>query len=300
MKFIKPTPVTDAILVSSTRAENDYSAWSSGTTYALGAYCISTSTHRIYKSAQAGNLNHAPTTDDGTWWVDVGPTNRWAMFDQTVGSVTTQATPLTVVLDPGRIDALALLDVAGGLVDVTMESTPGGSVVYDASFSMFDPSEPIVSWWAFFTVSMVQKTTLVVDDLPPYTGGRLTVSITAGVTAGCGTLVVGRAITVGETLAKPQIGIIDYSRKETDAYGVTSVVQRGYAKRIDLDVIVNAALVDYVASMLAEIRATPVVWVGDESRGYESLTAYGWVRDWGITIAYPTFSEARLQIEGLV
>ena len=113
MKFINPVAITDAMLISSTRAENDYTTWASGTTYALAARVISTTTHRIYESVQAGNLNHNPITDSGTWWIDVGPTSRWAMFDQTVGTVTEQASPLTVVLAPGAITALALLVLEG-------------------------------------------------------------------------------------------------------------------------------------------------------------------------------------------
>jgi hypothetical protein len=95
MKYIKPTPITDTEFISSTRAENDHAAWSAATTYALAARVISTATHRIYESVQAGNLNHALT--DVAWWIDIGPTNRWAMFDTVVGSITSQATPLTVV-----------------------------------------------------------------------------------------------------------------------------------------------------------------------------------------------------------
>jgi hypothetical protein len=102
LKFLKPVAMTDALLISSTAPENDYAAWASGTTYALAARCISTTTHRIYESVQAGNLNHDPTTDTtATWWLDVGATNRWKMFDAAVGSQSSLASPLTVVIDPG-------------------------------------------------------------------------------------------------------------------------------------------------------------------------------------------------------
>ena len=81
MQFIKPVSISDATLISSTIAETDYSAWSSGTTYALGDKVILTSTHRVYESLQAANTNHNPTEAASTWWLDIGPTNRWAMFD---------------------------------------------------------------------------------------------------------------------------------------------------------------------------------------------------------------------------
>lgn len=300
MKFINPVAIADAHLISSTRAETDYSAWNSGTTYAAGDRCISTSTHRIYQSVAAGNLNHNPTTDTGSWWVDIGPTNRWAMFDKTVGTVTEQATTLTVVLAPGAITALALLDLEGSEVVVTMTDTPGGAVVYSATIPLVDDDPPVTDWWTYYTSEFKQRTSVILDNLPYYGTCRLTVTINSVTTAGCGTLAVGRSVSVGKTLTRPRIGITDYSRKQTDDYGVTAVVQRAYARRVEADVLVASSLVDTVSAALAEIRATPVVWIGDETSTFESLTVYGWVRDWDIVIAGLTFSEARLTIEGLV
>ncbi|MCX7177721.1 MAG: hypothetical protein NTX56_02800 [Proteobacteria bacterium] len=297
MKFIDPVTITDAILISSTRAETDHAAYNSGTTYTLAAHCISTTTHRIYESMQAGNLNHNPTTDDGTWWIDIGPTNRWAMFDQKAGSVTSQATPLTVVLDPGIVTSLALLDVAATRVDVSMTDGAGGATVYDESYDMGDTA-PIKDWWDFFFAPIIPRTTLIVDDLPPYSAGRLTVAIVAATTAACGTLAVGTPVEIGKVRASPQIGIIDYSGKITDTWGITSIVERDYAKRIEVDLVTSNDYLDYVAQQLAGVRARPVVWVADDSR--DSLVVYGWVRDWGITIAYLTVFESRLTIEGLV
>lgn len=299
MKFINPVAITDAMLISSTRAENDYTAWASGATYALAARVISTTTHRIYESVQAGNLNHNPTTDDGSWWIDVGPTNRWAMFDQTVGTVTAQATPLTVVLAPGAVTALALLDIEGADVTVTMTDTPGGTVVYSHTAALIEDDPPVVDWWTYYTSEFAQRASVILDGLPYYATCRLTVAITAVATARCGTLAAGRSVTIGKTLAKPKIGITDYSRKETDEWGVTSVVQRAYARRIDVDVLLDSVLVDSVALALAQVRATPVVWIGDNLGHYDSMMIYGWVRDWDIVIAGPVISEARLTIEGL-
>lgn len=297
LRFLKPVDITSAMLISSTRAETDYSAWASGTTYAAAAKCISTSTHRIYESVQGSNTNHNPTTDDGTWWIDIGPTNRWAMFDETVGSVTSQATPLTVVLDPGMISSLALLDVSATSVTVSMLDAPAGSTVYNETYDMTDTAV-LLDWYMYFFEAITPRTTLIVDDLPPYSTGRLTVSIAAATTAECGTLAVGDLVTVGDVEYGVKVGIIDYSRKETDAYGITSVVERAYAKRLDCDVVINNTALDYVTKSFAAVRATPVVWIVAD--GYDSLIVYGWARDWGISIAYYSHSIGNLTIEGLV
>ena len=297
MRFIRPVAITDAMLISSTAPENDYAAWSGATTYALGQRVIKTAPHRIYESAQAGNLNHDPATDTaGTWWIDVAPTNRWAMFDQAVGSQTSQATPLTVVIEPGAVQALALLDVEASTVTVTMTDGAAGPTVYSASVDMIDGAA-LADWYAYFFDAIEPRDSLVLEDLPLYASGRITVAIAAATTARCGTLAVGIPVELGEVRAGARVGIIDYSRKEVDVYGVTQVVERSYAKRIDADLVIDAARLDYVARQLAAIRATPVVWIADDSTS--SLIVYGWVRDWGIDLVFPTIAEGRLTVEGL-
>ena len=55
MKIIKPHPVTDAMMLGSSIDEDDYPAWVSGATYALGDRVIRTQTHCIYERLAAGS-----------------------------------------------------------------------------------------------------------------------------------------------------------------------------------------------------------------------------------------------------
>ena len=65
---VSPLTITDAMLTTSNVAETDYSAWSSGATYALDDRVILTSTHKVYQSLQAGNTNKDPLTQP-LWWI---------------------------------------------------------------------------------------------------------------------------------------------------------------------------------------------------------------------------------------
>lgn len=296
MKYIKPTIIDGDMLISSTRAEDDYPAWSGATTYGLGSRVISAATHRIYESVQGTNTNHDPTTDTGVWWVDVGPTNRWAMFDSAIGTVTSSATPLAVEIEPGIIDSLALFDLAGTSVRVQMHD--GVTPIYDTTYALPD-TVLLENWYAYFFEEIIPTTMLIVTDLPPYGEATLTVTINAVEAAECGTLVVGKLTRIGTTLAMPTIGIIDYSRKETSEFGVTTVVERSYAKRIEARFYLDTRNVDFISRRLAEVRATPVVWIADDERRIEAMAAFGYYKDWGIDIAYPTFSTASITIEGM-
>ena len=78
LRITVPVAITDA-MVTTDVPEADYSAWASGSTYALGDRVIKG--HKIWESAQAGNTSHDPETSGSAWWIKVSATNRWRLFD---------------------------------------------------------------------------------------------------------------------------------------------------------------------------------------------------------------------------
>jgi hypothetical protein len=296
MKLIRPTTLTDAMLTSSTVPENDYAAWGSGTAYTVGARVILTATHRRYE-ALAASTGVNPASDP-TKWLDIGPTNRWAMFDDRVGTATTRAGSLQVVLAPGATDGVALIDTNAETATVTL--TVSGSPLYSKTQSFNFGGTAIDNWFSWFFEPVGRKSSLLFLDVPVYEAGVLTVTMIRDNPVdlvSCGTLLVGRQFTIGDTEHGADIGIIDYSRKETDQFGVTSVVERAFAKRMTARVVMPTSAIDDVARTLASLRASPVLWIGSES--FESLTVYGFYKEFSIDLAYPTVSYCSLTVEGL-
>ena len=297
MKVLAPITVTDAILTSSTLAETEYAAWSSATTYAAAARVIYQ--HVVYESLQASNLNKTPdAAASATWWVAVGPTNRWAMFDGAVNTPSTSASNLVVVLTPGVVvDAVAVVAGVGGSVRVQMAD--GAASVYDVTQSL--DSTPIEDWSDYFFADQVLTAELVFDGLPRYRSGVITVTVTpSGGVAQVGALVLGRMHPLGRTTANASAGITDYSRKETDTFGTTSLLQRSYAKRAQVRVVQNTREVRRVQQLLAGLRTTPAVWVGEADTDlFAALVVYGWFRSFALDIPGSTLSYCSLEIEGL-
>jgi hypothetical protein len=296
MKLIRPTTLTDAMLSSSTAPENDYAFWAAGTAYAVGARVILSATHRRYEALVASTgVNPA---SDPTKWLDIGPTNRWAMFDDRVGTATMRAGSLQVVLAPGATDGVALIDTNAESATVTL--TVSGSQLYTRTHSFNVGGTAIDNWFSWFFEPVGRKSSLLFLDVPVYEAGIITVTMTRDNPAdlvSCGALLFGRQFTIGETEHGADIGIIDYSRKETDQFGVTSVVERAFAKRMTARVVMPTSAIDDVARNLAALRASPVLWLGSES--FESLTVYGFYKEFSIDLAYPTISYCSLTIEGL-
>jgi hypothetical protein len=304
-KVIKPIVITDAMLTSSTVAENDYPAWASGTTFATGGKCISTVTHRIYESLKDANVGKDPTdianrTGDSPWWLDIGPTNKLAMFDNVVGTVTTGTSPVTVVLRPGSVSGLAMLELSGRQAQVTMKDAPGGTVVYDRTVDL--DGTIIESVFDWFFAEFEQHADFVLTDLPAqFSNCELAVSVSATTgSAGVGVLKVGTVVELGRTLAGAKAGIMDFSGKERDTFGNTLIVERAYSKEASFDIVTDSTRFNKIFRTLASIRATPAVYIGTESAGYEPLIVYGFFKDFSITVEYFSHHLCSLEIEGLV
>jgi hypothetical protein len=203
-----------------------------------------------------------------------------------------------VVLAPGATDGVALIDTNAESATVTL--TVSGAPLYTKTQSFNAGGNAIDTWFAWFFEPLGQKSNMLFLDVPVYETGVLTVNMTRDNPAdlvSCGTLLVGRQFDIGETEHGVDIGIIDYSRKETDQFGATSVLERAFAKRMTARVVMQTSAIDDVHRTLAAIRATPVLWIGSE--GFESLTVFGFYKEFSIDLAYPTVSYCSLTIEGL-
>lgn len=301
--------ITGTGLIYSDVPETDAAAWNAATNYTVGTQVIRTTaaTHKIYENLIAGVNATAPEnalTGVTPRWLEISPTNKWAMFDGLVGTATTQATSMTYILAPGRCNSVALLEVDATLVELSLNVS--GETVYSASMDLAG-GNLVGDWYQYFYEPVYQQDAVVVTDLvdatlldlPAYSEGILTVRIskTSG-DVSCGALVVGLYANLGLTQYNPKIGIRDYSRKTTDEFGRTTVVQRGYSKTMGVDVDVDSADVDYVTRVLAQYRSTPLVWVGAGSL-YTSMIIYGFYVDWSVDIANVSRSKLSLTVEGL-
>lgn len=299
MKVIKPTTITDALLISSTVAEPaaGETAWVSGTTYAVGDLRIRTNTHRVYKRLVAGAGTTPPESDTFNWQ-DVAPTNRWSMFDQLINSQTSGTSPLTVTLAPGHVNSLALIELVGTQAVVTVTDGAGGPTVYSRSVSL--EASIVADWYAYFFEPFSQRGTLVLTNLPPYASARVTVTITGAGTVKCGGFIVGQAYDLGDSLYGASAGIRDYSKKQVDAStGVVTLAQGRFARIMRARMKTSPGAAGVIQTVLSGLRATPCVWVGDDGAGIEPLTVFGFYKDFSLEIAYSNAHFYSLEVEGM-
>jgi len=296
VKVVSPTHFNAATHLVSSNAVEAYAAYNAGTTYAKDAI-VDFGTF-LYQSLVNSNTGNQPDTSP-TFWVLIGPDNTHAMFDDQVSTATTSTTPLTVVLSPGYMNSLALLGLVGNQVVINVTDGAGGPNVYSKTISL--DGTFIYDWYMYFFEPYVQVGEVVLTDIPPYVNARLTMTLsrTSG-TVSIGQLVFGTFYDLGETeYGGATAGIIDYSRKETDEFGVTAFVRRAFSKRMSLRMMLDTTQINKVQRVLSDLRATPAVWIGADGDDFLPLVVYGFYRDFSIDVAYPTKSYCSLEVEGL-
>jgi hypothetical protein len=298
VKIIRPLTI-DATNLTSNIGEDDGPEYSAAATYALGAVVINAAgtspTHHAYESLAAGNVGHA--LDDPAWWLDRGATNKFRMFDLVNGTLTIGAGgTIDVTIDTTtRADGLALFGLDALAVHVVVTSAAG--IIYDQTYSLAADAG-INSWYEWLTQEKEFQTDLVLTDLPANIGNDIQVVITGTGAVSCGTMVLGQLRDLGSTPLGAKGGINDFSKKDTDDFGNVHLVERAYNKRWSFEPLVEKHQVDPLFRILAQYRATPIVWIGAEE--YSSTIIFGWARSWNVAIAYPTQSLLSLEIEGLI
>lgn len=303
LSVLAPVTITDAMLTSSTAAENDYAIYDPTATYAVGARCISTVTHRIYECMIAGNQGHDPTDINnraGTtiYWKDVAPTNKWAMFDNEASTQTIHASSLTVVLVPGVMNSIYLAGVDAELLTISMKDKPGGTVVYTASSSL-EASAP-ADYYEYFFDRFNPQTDYLANDVPPYSAGELTVTLSRGSgNVAVGVLVVGDLKPLGETQygakAKPKT----YSYINIDQYGNNQIVRGKSAKDVTATSFVDIDEANSILDAITALLDVPSVWVGTDLPQYTGLRAFG-LGSAEMTYVDAETCELSLTVQGLI
>lgn len=296
MKVLIPKAFNTSMLISSNAVEA-YPAYAAGTTYAKDAR-VDYGIH-IYQSLVNSNIGNQPDISP-LHWVQIGPDNKHAMFDTQVSTQTTSTAPLTVVLATGGIESVYLGNVAAARVRLTVRDGLAGPIIYQQTQSL--SSTEVADWFQyFFNDTLINKTSALFVGIPVVSGSHATIEVEGSGSVAVGHVAFGRIQELGMVQQGAQSGIRDYSRKETDEFGTTTFVVRGYSKWLNVQMLVERARFNVVQRNLYALRAQPCVWIGaDDCPEYdEALTVFGYFKDFVHSIEYYSHSLCDLEIEGL-
>ena len=297
MKIIVPT--TNVNLISSNVAEpkSPEVLWNAATAYSIGDEVIRTTTHKKYKRIIAGTTATAPENDTVNW-LDIGSNARWFMFDDVVGTVTTNSLSIDVSIQTEGVSGIYLAGLSGRTLDIELLENLGGAVVYSKTIDL--DGTIITSFYDWFFNPFELLEDVVVSDLPyHFTSSVLNISISGTGNVSCGVMKYGVVYDIGMTQYGATSSIVDYSKKEVDDFGNYYILERAFAKKANFEIFTYKQDYNKISKVLQQVRAKPAVYIGTEIQGYEPLVVYGFYKDFSINVSYPTMHNCSLEVEGL-
>lgn len=311
VSVLSPITITDDMIVSVKAngveiPEDTAPAWSAATTYATGDRVHLVSTHRVYESAKDGNLDKDPSqlvnrynaSAVATWWIEVGPTNKYAMFDTLIATSSEGAGPFSITLRPGAFNGLALFNIDADGMEIRTHDTAQGDVIYTYS-STLEGSQP-ADYYEYFFDAFRPQTQFIATDLVPYSGAEITLIFTKATGAAkVGMVALGDMRPLGVPLRGASVEPVDYSYISTDAFGNTTVRKRVNATGLSIQARMNQADANTVLSTVKDLLGVPVVVVGSRVAQYENLTVFGLLSG---RLQYDNYQEPtlNLNVKGLI
>lgn len=297
LAVLAPINITTAMLTSSTVAENDYAQWSSVTTYGVGDRVISTTTHRIYESLKVSNLNKDPTQEANqvgspAWWLDVGPTKRWAMFDNNTSTQTIGPSPLTVVIKPGFSNSIYLGKISAAHLHLVVKDAPGGNIIYEYDEDLENSAPP--DYYEYFFDPFDPQEDYLARDIPPFNNMEYTITLTSPTTnPAVGMCAIGDLKPLGATQYGAKVKPKTYSYIKTDTFGNVTIKRRLSATDMTATSIMKTSAANGALKTVQQVLDVPCVWVGTDLPEYSGLRVFGLGSG---ELEYVNYSEAQLTI----
>lgn len=282
--------------------EDPNAAWSSATTYTKGQRVSSASTHRVYESLKDANTNHDPTditnrtnaAGEGTWWQDIGPTNKYAFVDGLISTPTSGASPLVVTIRPGAANGLSLFGLDGDTLAIEWRDAPGGNVIYTTGGDIALEGSMPADYYEYFFAPFKPLTQFNVTDVEPYSSSEVTITVKKSTgLAKIGMLSIGDIRPLGipqrDTVVSPKT----YSYFGEDAFGNIKIVRRPKARPMTMAIAVEFEDADSVLQTIEDVIDIPVAFIGSRAQFHEKLSTFGLVSG---SMSYNTFPHRVLNI----
>lgn len=276
-------------------------AYNAATPYAIGA--TASSNHRVYQSLTAANTGNPlpvlPATSTA-FWLDIGPTNKYAAFDLSRNTQTICASPLTMVIAPGqRVNTIGLLGLSANSAVITATSVFGGGTVYSRSINL--NTRIVQNGFDYAYSPFSTQPSLAFFDLPMYSDIIITVTLSS--TSGnvkCGSVVLGVSVEIGTIERSAVNSALNFSTITRDLYGNATLVPRRTVPKTRQTLKAKANQANKILAVREALNAVPALWTGlNESSNpwFDPFARLGIYTNFEVTALNLDFANINLEIE---
>lgn len=274
--------------------------WNVSTNYAQGAVIIRTSTHRKYECVLVDEDHTVPELNTKKW-LDIGPTNKWAMFDNLRSEQTKKLGSMEFSITPGkRVDSLALLGLQATKVTVWM--TVGANTVW-GPIERNTSGRNTTTWSQYFFGEFKYIPSLLFQDLPPYASAVIHVKIENAPTldVGCSEVVIGTKVYLGAAQYNAVSDSQNFSRIDRDDFATAILRQRRTIPKLNVETWADKNLVNQIREVRTDLNAVPALWSAlDDNYNdpyFEATFIYGIYKQFEINISGPSLAIVNLELE---
>ena len=286
----------------STNAVDTTAEFVAGTLYDLGAEVKVSAENNLYKCLTK-DTTEIPTGNKTTEnWLFLGKTNPHKMFDEKYKSRTVKESGNLVVTikmkqDGGFSkvsDGIALLNVSASKIRIV--GVREGETICDEEFDM--GIRELISPCMILNCNfgqIVYKKNLILTPLKGkdgliVSGCRITEytitfePIDDETPAACGVCILGKMQYFGKPLMNPKKSLVNYDVKDTNEYGDTAVVSRGFSNNYNFSFVGKNDIMQVADETLTELRSTPLIYVVTDEQILASVfSGYGMISILDIT-----------------
>lgn len=274
--------------------------WVSGTTYTYSAaspvqVTYNNRTYEIIANTTANTPSTSPV-----YWFDVGPSNRWGVFDYLRNSTSNIKTQMVISVSTGtRVDSLVLVgmqDIKNAIISVYSPSL--GTTTYTSFRNLTTKASS--TWYDYFFTTGTTVKSAVFSNLLPYSDAIVSIVLN-GDNIECGGIILGKAQELGSIQRGATSEIINFSTVTRDIFGNATMVQRRNIPKTNQTLYLDKAYVNAVRTVRDQLNATPAAWIGlddlPEQYYFESLLIVGFYRTFTINIDNPIGVIINLELE---
>lgn len=231
-----------------------------------------------------------------TKWEDLGYTNKYKCLDASLSSRTISNQDITMSFNINKIDSLFFFNLLAESITIRLVNIADNSLINEETLSL--SSKNGGTWYNYFFNDTTHITTANFN-IPLSYNTRIEITIKAlGNTCEVGLVGLGRVYNIGSTLYGASLGMVDYSKKETNSEGETYLKEGNFKIKNTVVVDTDTARASEINDFLISIRATPVIFNG--ATNTKALKLFGTFKDYSILINGPVISKLNLQLESLV
>lgn len=266
--------------------------------YKNGDRAILTSNHTVYQclSDTFDNPIDGATEDATATWIEVGPTNKWAMFDDKNSTKTKSNTSFSVTLESSDYVMAYGLTGTPGLTSVRVRVyNSSNSLIYDKTQSAFD-NIGASGDFIYASEDVFYKNIMHATDIPPTNNFRVVFTFN-GTNIEIGNLTIGPAIELGPCLADSKSESLDLSEQKFDNFGNETYIERPIVTFATYETISNIELSNIMNRLLNSLRRKGCLWIGEV--GYnQSIVTFGRIERDPIPYSMPTEVRYTIRVRG--